>query len=335
MAKRKETEYIFASSFVGNFVGKLMSEKDIMRVATARDLDAAESILKEFGYEESKELKENDIDAFMRRQQEILVSQVYGNLPDEHELDFNLYPYDYHNAKVCLKFELMGKPIDESFLAPIGSIKADKLVTMIRERDYAFMPAHMKHAVIDAVDTYGRSKDPQVIDVILDKACYAQMLENVKESKTEYLENVVKTKIDALNLSTFMRLKHLSKPWAVFKGVFVDGGNIDLQFFINNYEETYSRIAEHLEPYGFTEAVAEGGKELNDKKSFSLFEKQRDNYVMDQISKAKYMSFGIEPIEGYWCAKERELDNLKIALTGNLYGFKPEETEERLRKTYV
>ena len=58
MAKRNKTEYIFADSYIGNFTRYLMTRKDLMRVAASRDLETADAVLREFGYEESKELKD-------------------------------------------------------------------------------------------------------------------------------------------------------------------------------------------------------------------------------------------------------------------------------------
>ena len=41
------------------------------------------------------------------------------------------------------------------------------------------------------------------------------------------------------------------------------------------------------------------------------------------------------PISGYWYAKELEIDNLRIILTGILIGSTPEEIGEKLREPYV
>ncbi len=40
-----------------------MSWQDMMRLASCKDLDAAEAVLQEFGYGEAKELHEGDVEA--------------------------------------------------------------------------------------------------------------------------------------------------------------------------------------------------------------------------------------------------------------------------------
>ena len=56
---------------------------------------------------------------------------------------------------------------------------------------------------------------------------------------------------------------------------------------------------------------------------------------MEYNKKAKYLSFGLVPIAGYWIGKEVELDNIRIILMGMLAGESPENIEERLREPYV
>lgn len=49
MAKRKIEEYTFADAYIGSFTRNLMSRKDMMRLASCKDLKAAEAVLQEFG----------------------------------------------------------------------------------------------------------------------------------------------------------------------------------------------------------------------------------------------------------------------------------------------
>ena len=335
MAKRKTDEYIFADAYIGSFAKYLMTKKDLMRVATSKDLEGAEAILREYGYGEAPELKEGDIEGFIRREQNKLFNLIYDTLPDRKELAFLIYPFDYHNVKVCLKAELIGITPDENYLVSTGDIDWQRIVALVRDRNYDFMPEHMKNGIIEAMDLYSRSEDPQDVDIILDKACYKHMVASAMETGEDFLVGLVKTKIDVLNLSALVRLRQLGKTWDFFKYIYLEGGNIPLEMFISFYEEPFTRIGERLESYGYKDVMAIGAKSVADTGDFSLFEKMRDDALMEYNKKAKFHSFGIVPIAGYWYAKELEIDNLRIALTGNLFGFTPEEIEERLREPYV
>lgn len=335
MAKRKATEYIFADAYIGTFTRHLMSHKDLMRVAGSRDLEAAEMTLREFGYEESKELREGDIDAFLHREEAKLREIVFNTVPDPDELAFNLYPADYHNAKVCLKAEAKGISPDPALLSEAGSVPSDVLVTSIRERNGNRIPLALKEAIDEAIDTYGRGHDPQDIDFVLDRACYKQMLNDVKKMKEPFLEEMVRRQIDSVNASLFVRFRRMGKPWSSYKENFIEGGNIELQVFVSCYDEPLPRVGERLAFYGLQKAFTDGGREITENGNFGLFERLRDDAVMAHVREAKYVPFGIIPIEGYWFAKHQELANLRIVLMGNQFGFSTAEIEERIREPYV
>lgn len=335
MAKRKIQEYIFADAYICTFVRDLMGKKDMIRLASCRDLESAETVLREFGYGEAKDLEEGNIDGFIKREQKKLLDLVFDTIPDREELAFCLFPSDYHNVKVCLKSEFLGLSPGEDLLMSTGNMDFKRLISMIRDRNYAYMPGHMRDAVVEAADLFGRGEDPQEIDIILDKACYSDMLKGAEETREDFLVGIVKLQIDTINLKTFVRLRRISKPWSFFRKVFLEGGNIPLQFFISCYEDPYDMVAEKLSPYGLRNVMAEGGLKLQETGDFSLLEKLAEDAIMKFNRKAKYLSFGIAPIAGYWYAKDAEINNLRIILTEIAIGCSPDKIEERLREPYV
>ena len=335
MARRDSSDYTFAAAYIGTYVKKLMSEGDYDRLANAKDLVQAESILQEFGYGEAKELKDGDIEYFIRREQNKLFDLIYNTIPERKELAHYLFPYDYHNVKVCLKSEILGITPSDTYLMSTGDLEWQRVVAMIKERSYEFMPREMKEAVAEATEQYGKSHDPQVIDIIMDKACYKAMLRRATRTGEDFLINIIKKQIDALNLKMFIRLREMGRQVDFFKKVYLDGGNIAEGLFISSYDEPYNQFAERLIPYGFKTAVLDGTNSLRDTGSFNLLEKLLEDTVMEENKKAKYESFGIVPIAGFWHAKEVEIDNLRIVLNGLQIGIKPEETLERLRMPYV
>ena len=334
MAKRKTDEYTFADAYIGSCARRLMKRQDLMRLAACRDVESAEVIMREYGYGEAKE-HEHDIEAFIRREQSRLFNLIYDTIPDRRELAMYLFPYDYHNVKVALKSEFLGVTPSEDFLVSTGDTDWKKLVSMVRDRNYTFMTSHMKEAVEEATDLFSRGGDPQEIDLIMDKACYRDMLEAAEENGEEFIIGMVKVLIDAANMKTYARFRKFDRPWSFFQKVFLEGGNISGDFFINHYDEPYDQLAEKLAPYGFRETMSEGGKELRETGNFTVFERLADDVVMKYNKEAKYVSFGIVPIAGYGYAKEIEIDNLRIILTGISMGASADEIGERIREPYV
>lgn len=334
MTNRPE-EYTFADAYIGSFVKNLMTKQDLLRAAQAKDLLTIEAMLREFGYGEAKEIHEGDIETFIRREQNKLFDLIYDTLPERKELSLLLLPFDYHNLKVCLKAEFLGLTPDDNYLVSTGDIDRHKIVAMVKERNYIHMSTHMKAAMESAIDLFGRGNDPQEIDLVMDKACYKEMSEKARESGVDFLAGLVELEIDLLNIKSFVRLKQTKMPWTFFQKIFLEGGRIAESLFIGAYEEPYGQFAEKLAPYGLKDAVLEGTNKLQESGEFWLLEKLTADALMEYNKKAKYLSFGIEPIAGYWTAKEVEIDNLRIILLGKKIGLSPEKIGERLRESYV
>ncbi len=341
MLKHSESEYIFANAYIGSFVSRLMTGRDIRRVAASRDLAGAALILHEFGYEDGYEddkyLHEGAVEPFLRRERNDLYKEVFSVLPDRRALAFNLLPYDYGNLKICLKAEQLGTMPERQrgFMSEAGTIAPAALIALVRDRSYDRMPVEMAQGIREALDIFARSHDPQSIDLALDRACCRHMLEEARETQDTFLIDYVKMQMDAVNLSAWMRLREMGRPWSALRDVFVEGAHITLPMLTAGYEEPASRMAERLAPFGFGEAVAEGGQMLKESGSMAAFERLRDDAVMQYVKRAKFESFGIHPIQGYLYAKETEIANLRVALSGILFGFTSAEIEERLKESYV
>jgi len=115
-------------------------------------------------------------------------------------------------------------------------------------------------------------------------------------------------------------------------GIKVD---IDEKVFTGNYEEAIPQLAEKLAPYGFREIVAKGGGLAVETGKYTLLEKLCDDKRIQYLSDAKYITAGLEPIAAFYLAKESEIKNLRMVLTGKLSGTPEETMKERLRETYV
>lgn len=178
----------------------------------------------------------------------------------------------------------------------------------------------MKEAVNRAAEVFGKGRDPQEIDIILDKACYSRMLNAAEKTENLFLINYVRLLIDILNVITFVRLRQMKKPWTFFSKVFLPGGQMAESLFVGGYEENYHKLAERFRPYGFAEIIEKGGEKVRETGMYSLLEKLCDNKRIEYIKDAKYISFGIEPAAAYLIAKDSEIKNLRMIFTGKIAG---------------
>ena len=335
MTRRKEDAYAFPCAVIRSNEKTLLSAADLTRVLDAKQFNGAMNILGEFGYGDGKELANpREFEKVLRAELSRVYDLVFSVVPDRTELELFLYPNDYHNAKVLLKAEFLG--IDPApYMVTTGAIEPEKLAQMVKERNMAFLSLEMKHAIEEAIDMFSKGRDPQEIDIILDRACYRDMLSAAEAAGNEFIIGYVKLLIDILNVNTFIRLREIGKPWAFFQKVFLEGGAIDERTFTGSYEESYQQLADKLAPYGFREVFASGAVAVRDTKKYTLLEKLCDDMKIKYVKDAHYVSFGIEPVMGFLIGKESEIKNLRVILTGKLAGTAPEVIKERLRETYV
>lgn len=335
MPKVKETDYIFATARVRGVEKNLLTKGKIEKMLDAKTLPEAIKVLKECDYgETNSSLPETAFEELLTGEQRKTSDFMRRIAPQPEIFDVFLYPYDYHNMKVLLKAEYLGVGADE-LLIDAGTIPAVKLKVIVRERNRIALTEYMGHALNDAIDAFGRTNDPQMIDIIFDHACFADMQKRAKESENTFVMGYVKTLIDTINVKSFARVKKMAKPWDFFSKIFIDGGNISQKLFITGYEEPLEQFAERLNSLGFGNVMRLGAEKLKQTGKFTELEKQCDNKLIDFVKQAKYISFGIEPLIGFMVAKDNEIKVARIILSGKMAQIDTDQIRERLRETYV
>lgn len=330
-------DYIFASSRVRSVEKNLLTREKAERMIDSKTPEDALKILYELEYASSDGSELNsakNFDVLLAEETKKTYDFIKSIAADEKDFYTFFYSYDYHNLKVILKAEALG--IDaQVFLIPAGTIPEAKLLTMVKERNLAGVTATMKEAVMEAVEVFARTNNPQMIDFILDKACYRDMLQAAKTTGNRYLEGYVVLLIDTINLKTFVRMREMGQSWDDFSKVFLDGGHIQQKLFISNYDESYEQFADRLLPYNLNVAMAEGGAQLREAGRFTTLERLCDDEIMHYAESAKYVSFGMEPLAAYIIAKESDIRNVRIIMAGLLQGLSREMIKERQREVYV
>jgi V/A-type H+-transporting ATPase subunit C len=328
--------YVFASTRVRSVEKNLLTKERAENLIDCNSPEDAIKILIDIGYGKgAEEIEAKDFEKLLSEEIKKVYDFVRGIAPSEAKLYAFLYPYDYHNLKVLMKAEFLESDPEPYLIDKVGTIDVNQLQIMVRERNFVGMTDNMKNAILEVVDLFSRTNDPQVIDFIFDKYCYKEMKESADKTNNSYIKGYVSLLIDTINLKTFVRLREMKKNWDLFSQVFIEGGNIQDKLFISNYDEPYEQFAERLIPYGLSKAMAEGGSALRETGKFTVLEKLCDDSIMDYARRAKYVTFGIEPLAAYLIAKEAEIRTVRIVMTGLLQGLSREMMTERLRETYV
>lgn len=332
MKKIKDTDYLYASSRIRVLEKGLLTRDMMTRMCDAKTIDEAEKILVECGYVDFNPNSLEDLERALATERTRVVDALVDMTPDKNLIEIFMVKYDYHNIKSYLKAVAMGEDYLD-LMIKTGLIPIQKLVSALQEEDYSQFSPVMAKSIAAAKQILADTRDPQKMDAVLDKACYAEMLEFAQNTGSSFLTDYVKLLIDSANLRAAIRLTRMGREISSIKEFVIDGGNISIdKFMVDLTPDAIERIYDS----SLLKAAAEaGGKALKGEEGLSRMDLLCDDAVMAYLKKAKYVSFGEQPVVAFIAAKESELTAVRTIMAGRLAGLKPEMIMGRLREAYV
>lgn len=331
-----ETRYAYAVARIRAIEKKLLDKGKLERMVEARTAEDAMKVLIEadYGYTGGETLSAYEYERLLKEEYKKVYKLLREVAPNPQIFDVFMLKNDYHNAKVILKGEFSGNN-DDSILIDSGTINPGKLRIMIRDRKMSDMPVIMRRAVEECVDSFNRTGDPQVIDLIMDRAAFMHMKDEVKNINEVFLKDLIVILIDLANINIFLRVKKMNKNWDFLQKTLLPGGSISEDAFVKNLQDTLENFINSLRftPYG--QICEDAITNFNNTGSLSKFEKLSDNFVINYLKKAHYKALGLEPLVGYIIAKEMEIKNARIVMSGKINNISSDIIRERLREAYV
>lgn len=336
MLRINEGDYAYASARIRAREPKLLGNSQFDRMLEAPAAEEAYKVLTEaeygiegrgttglFAFEEllSGEMKK----CFM------LLSEI---TPHQEVIKAFQRRYDYFNIKVLLKAELSGAEVPH-ILVDTGTISSAEMIRIIRERDYSGLTPLMSEAISEVYDVFSRTRDPQAIDLILDRASIRQQTMDLNAIDSPYLRDIAGIMTDITNIRMFIRARLLNKAWDFIKKLLVQEGTISQEIFFKNSDKPAESFVEDIRHSRYGMAVAKGWELYKAKKSLSGLERLLDDHLMQYVKSAKMVTMGVEPVVAYLFAKEAELRNVRIIMTGKINRLPVDLIRERLREVYV
>ena len=333
MADRNvSTRYLCVSAYVRALENRLVTESDLNRMIDAAGVDEAARILTDDGYEPMEAETEAALEQTLRAEREKLMEDLRQFLPDQSLLDLFRIRYDYHNAKVAVKAAATGASADRLLMSG-GRFAAEEVLRAVQEGEESILPQHMADAVREALETVASTGDPQLGDFLLDRAYFAELTELAAGIGSQFLTGYVELMVDAANLRTLIRVLRLHKDADFLMKAVCPGGRIGVEQ-LYALAQNGGGIEEVYRVTDLAEAAALGAEALGGG-SLTAFERACDDTLTHALQEAKLIPFGLEPVVAYLAAKEQELQNVRIVMSGRLAGLRPEIIRERMREAYV
>lgn len=329
-------KYVQAVPRIRAIENKLLDRAKVERLVESNSAEEAFKILQETSYGSlmGNAKRPEDYEIILSEELKRLYSFMYEIAPEKELIDIMSIKYDYHNIKVLLKGKALNKDFSQ-LLIPIGTIRIYDLKNAILNEDYREISPIIKEAIEKSNESFEEEKDPQKIDIILDKYMYKDMVSRAEKLKEPYLIKFIKVSIDLINLKTLLRVKKQNKSRKFLEKVFLKGGTLEIEELIEMYSGTVENISVKLQYSDYIDIIKTGIEEYIQNKSLNILEKLSDNFIMELIKNSKYASFGIEPLIAYIFAKENEIKIVRIIMVGKLNNIHADLIRGRLRDIYV
>ena len=324
-----ETDYLFISARVRCLENDLLSADVLRRLTEAGDSAAFFSVLEEYGYP----LMRNEINGKIGAEEsfdaawQTALQTVAQDVPDGAVVDFFRYGADCNNLKSALKCAALGR--DAAELLQDGSVSAACATEAVEKEDFSAYPEQLAQGAAAALDAYRRTGDGRQIDLILDRACFAQMAQAAQGEP--FLQELLARRADTTNLLTALRLARREGATArrLFPEAALPGGVLPVAELAAAVEGGPEQVAEFIARSPYAALCALGDVATL---PFQTLSRGAEDLCLSFAEEAKWVPFGAPVVACYLLAKETEVKNLRMILAGIRAGVPAAEMQGRLRR---
>lgn len=350
-------DYISASISTRMYEKNLLTRTDLERLNDYDSLRDVLSQLNETIYRGSI----NDLDR-PEEYEKILkdeLKRVYKVIediaPDKEIIDYMKEKYIFHNLKVLvkeliqdtdysylylemgdvdlayIKKNLIKEDRKSDFFDKVASLSSDKEDNIGKDPRDLYLDYAQK-----ALSYYEETKNPQDIDISLDKSYYEKLLLDAKALDLDTLIDFTRETIDLINLKSLLRVKSQGEDMETLEKTLIEGGFIEPIKFKEYFSYEINQLIGSLSNAKIGDYVKDSLKDdLNLDDNILALEKAIDSHMTDYTRDSKMITFGPEVLMNYVISKETEIKNLRILLVSKLNKLDKEFTLEKLRKSYV
>lgn len=314
---------------------RLLSQDKINRMIESSNIEDTLKLLNETEYSDSFKGVSASADYEKILSNELI--RIYDLMRDVSAdpivVDLLALKYDYHNLKVMVKEKLYDKDLSDLYIS-VSVIEPRIMKTAYTTQD--FNQIREFKTAIDAVEEdFKKSSDPQRIDFIFDEYYFKHLYNMAKSTKIDLFINYVQDMIDFTNISSLIRLKKQNKDIEFCKDVILENGNIKKDDILAAFEDSIDDMIDRFKDSKISDSIIRGLDSYKKTRSLSIFEKYKDDYLMELNKSSKNINIGPEPIFSYIVAKETEIKTLRIILVAKLNNLSPDVVRERVRELYV
>lgn len=309
----------------------LLTKQQLHRLADAKTLEDAIKLLNETSY--SSEISKLDRPENYEQVLSEVLDKTYKDVmeisPEKSLVEILSCKYEYHNLKVLVKEYILKEKFDSMYcMLDANEIETFRELALKDDED-------LSKDFKECLEFFEITKDPQDIDIFIDKKYFEKVLNLTEEFKLEMISEYFRAMIDFLNLRTFIRCRKQNQLKETLEKVLIKGGDVETDRILEMFYEDIELLPIKLKACDIGRVLSKIVEEYKNTNSLNSFEKSMDDYLVEIVRKTKSIHYGAEVIFSFLFAKELEIKNLRLILVGKVNGLSAEFIKERLREVYV
>ena len=167
MKKTKDTQYLFLSANIRALQTKMIGTQALQKMISAASPEEAYKTVNDAGI--GADIDYKDFESALTQELASTYERL-GKASDDPEM-FKIfrYKYDGHNLKTLIKAHVSHSDA-EPLLSPLGTVDCKTLRNGLRDGDFGDLNPQLALAAVQAMDSLAKANDPQMVDVIIDRA---------------------------------------------------------------------------------------------------------------------------------------------------------------------
>lgn len=269
-----------------------------------------------------------EADAILTREREKTWETIEGLQVDLHVFDVLSLPKLYHNLKAAVKEVCIEHSTPGIFYADC-EISGEDMMQWLRDKDYEAFPAALRPVAQEACETLLQTRDGQLCDVIVDRACLEAILAAGRASDEAIIRDYAESSVAVADIKIAARCAATGKSPDFMRRAMAPCASLDTEALTQAAARGTAALLEYLQGSGQGDAAAAL------KESPSAFERWCDNRIIETIRPQLMNPFTAGPLVAYVLARENEIKTVRIILSGMQNDLPEASIRERIREMYV
>ena len=205
---------------------------------------------------------------------------------DESLMNIFLKKYIYNNIKLMIKAKFLNVDLGD-VLFEIDGFDNEHVFSSIKNDNFNALPNELSKLVSLVCKDFEEHKNPQNVDIIIDKEMFESLIEDAKKIGDSFLIKYIENLIDVFNVKTLFRAKKLNLNKNIFDKVIAYGGNIPVARLKYMFVEPKESLINNFSNFVIYKYIKDGIDIYLNNGVLSTLDKQLDDYTMDFLKSAK------------------------------------------------